>query len=86
MNPGIKQYLELGNIYPKYLDNKESRIANPGVSYFSITVGSIAKENFEDDDYIAIAGFDHVSPFSRTGLVYPLFRSCGKTGLAGNHL
>lgn len=67
-NKGIKEHLSTGKNYPSYLDEVESKLANPGVSYFSITVGSIAKENFEDNDYKSIAGRDYISPFSRTGL------------------
>ena len=67
-NLGITEYLQAGKNYPTYLDETESKVANPGVSYFAITVGSIAKEDFEDADYKALAGRNHVSPFSRTGL------------------
>lgn len=67
-NLGIKEHLQASRNYPSYLDEPESKIANPGVSYFAITVGSIAKEDFEDADYKALAGKNHVSPFSRTGL------------------
>ncbi|MBP6302140.1 MAG: S8 family peptidase [Bacteroidia bacterium] len=63
----ITDYLKSGANYPTYLDNDKSKIANPSVSYFAITVGSIARENFEDDDYKALAGQNYVSPFSRTG-------------------
>lgn len=65
---GIKEHIEAGRDYPNYLDGSGSKIANPGVSYFALTVGSIAKEDFEDDDYKSLAGKDRVSPFSRTGL------------------
>jgi len=67
-NLGITEHLQAGKNYPTYLDEVESKVANPGVSYFAITVGSIAKEDFEDADYKALAGRNHVSPFSRTGL------------------
>ncbi len=67
-NPGIKEHIQAGKNYPDYLNEIESKIASPGVSYFAITVGSIAKEDFEDDDYKAMAGSNYVSPFSRTGL------------------
>ena len=65
---GIKEHIEAGRSYPEYLDGTGSKIANPGVSYFALTVGSIAKEDFEDDDYKSLAGKDRISPFSRTGL------------------
>lgn len=65
---GIKEHIEAGREYPNYLDRSGAKIANPGVSYFALTVGSIAKEDFEDKDYKSLAGKDRVSPFSRTGL------------------
>jgi hypothetical protein len=67
-NLGIIEHLKAGRNYPYYLNESESKVANPGVSYFAITVGSIAKEDFEDTDYKALAGRNHISPFSRTGL------------------
>lgn len=67
-NLGIIEHIQAGRNYPDYLNEKETRIANPGVSYFAITVGSIAKEDYEDVDYKALAGKNKVSPFSRTGL------------------
>ena len=67
-NLGIKEHIEAGRDYPDYLDRPGAKIANPGVSCFALTVGSIAKENFEDDDYKSLAGKDRISPFSRTGL------------------
>lgn len=66
-NPGIQEHLRSGKNYPSYLDLSNSKLSNPGVSYFSITVGSIGKENFENDDYKSLAGKDYISPFSRTG-------------------
>jgi len=50
------------------LNENFSKVSNPGVSYFAITVGSIAMEDFEDDDYKTLAGKNYISPFSRTGL------------------
>jgi hypothetical protein len=67
-NLGISEYLQAGKNYPSYLNEEETKIANPAVSYFAITVGSIAKEDYEDIDYKTIAGKNYVSPFSRTGL------------------
>ncbi|MFZ1424811.1 MAG: S8 family peptidase [Saprospiraceae bacterium] len=67
-NLGIKEHLQSGKNYPFYLNEFGSKIASPGVSYFAITVGSIAMEEYEDEDYRALAGKNHVSPFSRTGL------------------
>lgn len=67
-NPGIIEHINNERIYPNYLDEITSRIANPGVSYFAITVGSISTSNYEDEDYKSIAGQGFISPFSRTGL------------------
>lgn len=67
-NLGISEHLQSGKNYPAYLNERESKVSNPGVSYFAITVGSIAKEDFENADYKSLAGKNHVSPFSRTGL------------------
>lgn len=67
-NLGIVEQIQSGKDYPNYLDENDSKIANPGVSHFAITVGSIAKEDFENEDYKAMAGKNYISPFSRTGL------------------
>lgn len=67
-NQGIIEHIQDGRNYPDYLNEPGTKITNPGVSYFAITVGSIAKEDFEDADYKTLAGRNHVSPFSRTGL------------------
>ncbi|MFN8417250.1 MAG: S8 family peptidase [Cytophagaceae bacterium] len=66
--PGIKEHLDSGKNYPDFLFEDSSGVANPGVSYFAITVGSISKYNYEDEDYECIAGEDKISPFSRVGL------------------
>ena len=67
-NLGIIEHLQAGRQYPTYLNETKTKVANPGVSYFSITVGSFAKEDFEDVDYKTVAGRNRISPFSRTGL------------------
>lgn len=67
-SPGIIQLIRSGLNYPEYLEKRESKIANPGVSYFSLTVGSITHSEFEDIDYKSIAPKEQVSPFSRSGL------------------
>lgn len=64
----IYEHLSAGTDYPQYLLEPNSKIANPAVSSFAITVGSIAKFNFEDDDYKSLAGKERISPFSRAGL------------------
>ena len=65
---GIQEHLGRGEHYPNYLDLPTSKISNPGISFFALTVGSISEESYEDDDQISVAGQDKVSPFSRTGL------------------
>ena len=65
---GIKQYLNAGIDYPDFLNFEASKIANPGVSHFAITVGSISAHQFDNQDYASMAGINRVSPFSRTGL------------------
>lgn len=46
---------------------KASRIANPGQSCFSLTVGSVSRTKYEDDDRESIAAEDEPSSFTRTG-------------------
>ncbi|WP_312297946.1 S8 family peptidase [Chryseobacterium sp.] len=67
-NPGIIDHIINEKVYPNYLDEITSKIANPGVSYFAITVGSISMSTYEDEDYKSIASEGFISPFSRTGL------------------
>jgi len=67
-NLGINDHLTAGNNYPNYLNYDSSKIACPGISSFAITVGSVGKENYENDDYISVGGKDGIAPFSRTGL------------------
>ena len=64
---GISQHLANGRDFPVYLTDPLCRIASPGVSFFALTVGSIAEGSYLDEDYESIAGHDHVSPFSRSG-------------------
>lgn len=67
-NPGIKELIAEGKNYPDYLDEITSKIANPAISFFAISVGSVSNYDYEDDDYVALAGMYNVSPFSRCGL------------------
>ncbi|MEQ8364295.1 MAG: S8 family peptidase [Cyclobacteriaceae bacterium] len=67
-NIGITEHLHNGKNYPDYLNFEDSKISNPGVSYFALTVGSISREDFEDADTKSLAGRNRVSPFSRVGL------------------
>lgn len=64
---GIREHIAAGRDYPAYLSRSGSKIANPAISLFSLSVGSIAREDFEDTDYKSLAGKDFVSPFSRVG-------------------
>ncbi|MBX7056257.1 MAG: S8 family peptidase [Pyrinomonadaceae bacterium] len=66
-NVGIKSHHIAGRPYPDYLSVSGSRINNPGVSLFALTVGSISRNDYEDADYKSLAGTDYVSPFSRVG-------------------
>ncbi len=66
-NPGISEFIAKSTWYPEFLDHENCRIANPGISCFALTVGSVGAQHYEDDDYVSIAGKNRISPFSRTG-------------------
>lgn len=65
--PGVSEFFQLGIAYPDFLEDKNCRIANPGISSFALTVGSVGHIDYEDADVKAVAGKDYVSPFSRNG-------------------
>lgn len=67
-NLGINNHLAAGSDYPIYLNQNSSKIACPAISSFAITVGSVGKEDFENDDYVSVGGKNGIAPFSRTGL------------------
>lgn len=68
LNPGVKEMLERGEIYPDYLVEDSSRISNPGQSLQAITVGSIAVGSFDDGSWRSISkGRTYPSAFSRSG-------------------
>ncbi|WP_293914874.1 MULTISPECIES: S8 family peptidase [unclassified Sphingobacterium] len=67
-NPGIKDHRSAGRNYPVYLLENASRVADPAQSLFSITVGSICIDHYEDEDLKSFGQRDHVSSFSRSGL------------------
>lgn len=67
-NPGIKNHLQAGRVYPQYLLESSCRIADPAQSAFSLTVGSVCLDRFEDEDRMSFGAKDEVSSFSRTGL------------------
>ena len=68
-NPGIQQHLNAGRMYPDYLSELSSRVANPAQSLQALTVGSIAYGEYEDADWRSFARtLGHPSSFSRSGL------------------
>lgn len=66
-NPGISEFIQNQKVYPDYLEDDNCKIANPGISFFALTVGSVGHAAFEDDDFKSMAGPDFISPFSRCG-------------------
>lgn len=65
--PGVAQ-LHGSSPYPTYLDAAASRIANPAQSLQALTVGSVAYDAFNNDDYQSLArSVDAPSAFSRSG-------------------
>ncbi|MFD2968707.1 S8 family peptidase [Sphingobacterium bambusae] len=67
-NPGIKNHLLAGKKYPTFLLEPSCRIADPAQSLFSITVGSVCVDEFEDEDHKSFGSKHHVSSFSRSGV------------------
>src|SRR5690606_15843351 len=67
-NPGIKNHRSSGRDYPAYLLENASRIADPAQSLFSITVGSVCLDDYENHDQTSFGQRDHMSSFSRCGL------------------
>ncbi len=63
----IKAYLNNNDTYPAYLQNPYCRIANPGQSSFSLTVGSLNHASFEDADWKSLGIENEISPYSRIG-------------------
>ncbi len=69
LRPGIKEHIQAGRQYPKYLiEQNSSRIANPAQSCFALTVGSICIGKFDDALKESFGDRDDPSSFSRTGL------------------
>ena len=64
----IRNHTQDGKPYPEYLNDNQSKIANPGQSVFAITVGSINHTAFDDENWVSIGGENEVSAFSRSGL------------------
>ncbi|MDP4176224.1 MAG: S8 family peptidase [Bacteroidota bacterium] len=65
--PGIKQHLERGSLYPDYLLESSSRIANPAQSCFALTVGSVCISEYNTTDRKSFGCKDSISSFSRIG-------------------
>lgn len=64
----IREYLNRGENYPKYLQNPYCRIANPAQSSFALAVGSINHTDFNDINWNSLGTTGNISAFSRIGL------------------
>ncbi len=65
---GIREHLEAGREYPRYLEEGSARVANPGQSLQALTVGSIAYDAAELNGWQTFATHPAApSAFSRTG-------------------
>jgi hypothetical protein len=68
-NPGIHQHIQAGRLYPDYLREASSRIANPAQSLQALTVGSVCAETWAEGDKRSFTTFPNSpSAFSRGGL------------------
>lgn len=68
---GIQKHIDNKNYYPDYLYNSDgSRIANPGQSFFALTVGSVSGEVYNNKE-LGISSieknYNSISSFSRSG-------------------
>jgi len=63
----IRKYLRNGHDYPRYLQEKFCRLANPAQSSFSLTVGSINNADYEDENWKSLGSDKEISPYSRIG-------------------
>ena len=65
---GILDHLDAGRLYPKYLVESSSRVANPGQSLQALTVGSVAYQMYESTGWRSFASQQgQPSGFSRSG-------------------
>ena len=65
---GVKDHLDAGRPYPKYLYEDSARVANPAQSLQALTVGSVAYGAFDDGGWRSFGREDgHPSAFSRSG-------------------
>lgn len=65
----LKQLLDDGSVYPDYLHSLlSSKVSNPGISAFSLTVGSVCIDKYDDVDKKSFGDKNHPSSFTRSGL------------------
>lgn len=64
----IEGFLAAGRPYPNYLQEESCRITNPAQSCFSLVVGSIAHDQFNDGVRKSFGSSGQPSAFSRSGL------------------
>ncbi len=68
-HPGLTEMLADGLIYPDFLHSLLSnKVTNPGISAFSLTVGSVCIDEYDDADKKSFGKFNQPSSFTRTGL------------------
>jgi hypothetical protein len=65
--PGVIDHLTTGTVYPNYLYEASSRIANPAQSLQALTVGSISADYYEGAHVQSISPTACPSAFSRSG-------------------
>jgi hypothetical protein len=63
----LTEHFQAGRVYPEYLLEDASRLANPAQSFQALTVGSIAHCTYNQPSLTSIAKEDHPSSFSCTG-------------------
>ncbi|NOU16265.1 MAG: S8 family peptidase [Bacteroidales bacterium] len=63
----IQGYISNGKNYPEYLEERNCKLANPSQSCFSLSVGSINHNSFEDENWSSLGGENDISAFSRIG-------------------
>lgn len=63
----ISNLLRSGLPYPTYLEEPISKIADPALSCFALTVGSVNQHFYEDENWISLGTENEISAFSRTG-------------------
>ncbi|QYY37321.1 S8 family peptidase [Ruficoccus sp. ZRK36] len=66
-NPGIIDHISAGREYPFYLEEPNSRIANPAQSLQALTVGSISSDFYDNGIKRSVSDALHPSAFSRSG-------------------